>query len=290
MTTPALVTCATGKTGGHLVRQLVAAGHPVRAAVRDLERAAQDPRLAGAELVEFDFDRPETFGPAISGCGAAFAAVPFGRAMHDQGVALHEALGLSGVERIVRLSVLSAFIDDAIDLGRWHRDLDEDLFQHCEAPIFLRPEAFMQNLLGMAPAIKKGVLQAATGEGKTAYVAAEDVARVAVKALTEVDFKPGAYDLTGPEAYSLEGLAQLVSEVLGVPLRSETVSIRALEAKYKKIRTADWLMRSMVELAEATAADVGGRVTGIVERVTGEPPMHLADFLAEHRNVLLGQA
>ena len=289
MTNPVLVTCATGRTGGHVVRQLVRARHPVRAAVRRVEAAAQDPRLAGAEFVEFDLDRPETFGPAISGCNAAFVAVPFGRAMHKQGVALHEALGLRGVERIARLSVLSAFIDDGIDLGRWHRDLDEDLYQHCEGPIFLRPEAFMENLLGMAPAIKKGVLQAATGEGKTAYITAEDVAKVAVKALTEPNFRAGVYDLTGPEAYSLADLAKLVSETLDVPLRSKTVSVRALEAKYNKIGMAGWLARSLVEHAEATAANVGGRVLGTFEKLTGEPPTHLRDFLGQHRGVLLGQ-
>ena len=61
---PILVTGATGTVGGSLVRQLVAAGHEVRAVSRD-PAAASLPREV--EVVAGDFSRPETLVPALRG-------------------------------------------------------------------------------------------------------------------------------------------------------------------------------------------------------------------------------
>ena len=59
MTSAILVTGATGTIGSEVVKQLSAVGANVRAAVR---RSADVDEIKGAkvELVEFDFDKPET--------------------------------------------------------------------------------------------------------------------------------------------------------------------------------------------------------------------------------------
>src|SRR4051794_12812791 len=57
---PILVTGAAGTVGGSLVRQLMAAGHEVRAVSRD-PAAADLP----CEVVAGDFGRPETLIPAL---------------------------------------------------------------------------------------------------------------------------------------------------------------------------------------------------------------------------------
>src|SRR5258706_9967599 len=61
-----LVTGATGNVGGEVVRQLVAAGVPVRAMVRNRAKAAGIDH-PGVEIVTGDFEKPETLGPALKG-------------------------------------------------------------------------------------------------------------------------------------------------------------------------------------------------------------------------------
>ena len=66
-----LVVGATGTVGSQLVTQLDQRGEKVRAATR--EPAAARRRLNGAaELVKFDFERPETFAPALDGADRVF--------------------------------------------------------------------------------------------------------------------------------------------------------------------------------------------------------------------------
>jgi uncharacterized protein YbjT (DUF2867 family) len=66
-----LVTGATGKVGQEVVRQLAAAGLPVRALVRDPLRASHI-RLPGVEVVIGDLAKPETLAGPLSGAERVF--------------------------------------------------------------------------------------------------------------------------------------------------------------------------------------------------------------------------
>lgn len=55
-----LVTGATGNNGLEVVKRLAKQDVPVRAMIRDRDRASAISALPNVELVEGDFDRPET--------------------------------------------------------------------------------------------------------------------------------------------------------------------------------------------------------------------------------------
>lgn len=67
-----LVTGATGEIGRELIPQLVAAGQPVRALVRDPVRADFDPAV---EVVLADLRHPETLDAAFAGMQKSFVLV-----------------------------------------------------------------------------------------------------------------------------------------------------------------------------------------------------------------------
>jgi uncharacterized protein YbjT (DUF2867 family) len=69
------VTGATGNVGREVVRSLLRQQRPVRTATPNPDDALA---LFGdaAEHVAFDFERPETFGPAGEGAGAVFLMRP----------------------------------------------------------------------------------------------------------------------------------------------------------------------------------------------------------------------
>ena len=105
---------ATGKTGRHIVRQLIENGVPVKALVRDRDRA-QSILPAAAETVVGDVLQPETFKSALDNCsvlicatGASPSLDPTGPYQVDyQGTKnLIDAAKAQGVEHFVLVSSL----------------------------------------------------------------------------------------------------------------------------------------------------------------------------------------
>jgi nucleoside-diphosphate-sugar epimerase len=80
-----LVTGATGFTGGHVARSLLARGRRVRALVRDRRRAA-DLQEAGVELVEGDLRDPDALSRAVVGVERVYhvAAIYRQAALRDE--------------------------------------------------------------------------------------------------------------------------------------------------------------------------------------------------------------
>ncbi len=101
-----LVTGATGFTGGHLARRLVAAGDTVRAIVRDRSTGAAL-QQAGVEVVDGDLTDPASLGRAVEGMDVVYNIA-----------ALYRAAGLtSSAYRAVNADAVAALIDCAKAAG-----------------------------------------------------------------------------------------------------------------------------------------------------------------------------
>ncbi len=116
-----LVTGATGFTGGHLARHLAASGRPVRALVRDRNRAA-DLARDGVSLVEGDLRDLDALDRATRGVETVFhiaavyrqAGIPEEtyRAINATAVRhIVEAAGRNGVRRVVHCSTVGVHGD-----------------------------------------------------------------------------------------------------------------------------------------------------------------------------------
>ena len=70
-----LVTGATGTVGRHVTRELTETDADVRAGVRSVGRARES-LPESAELVTFDFEKPETWGRAFEDVDAMFLIRP----------------------------------------------------------------------------------------------------------------------------------------------------------------------------------------------------------------------
>jgi dihydroflavonol-4-reductase len=114
-----LVTGATGTVGGAIVQQLLAAGRPVRALVRDPARA-RTLLPAAVELVAGDVTDPASVGRAVAGCTAVFhtAGLPeqwlrdprrFTEVNVDGSRHVGEAALAAGVGRFVYTSTIDVF-------------------------------------------------------------------------------------------------------------------------------------------------------------------------------------
>ena len=192
-----LVIGSTGVLGHETTRQLLEAGHKVRAMTRDPQKAA-DLAALGAEVVQGDLIDPASLQKACQGVEAVLAAAHqlmgtgkySSKAVDDDGHrALIDAAKEAGVRHFVYVSVQMASETNPVDFCRTKFKIEEYLKASGLSYTILRPPAFMEwhvhNLLGAAIlAIGKGTVYGA-GNNPINFMAGKDVARFAVLALTD---------------------------------------------------------------------------------------------------------
>jgi len=221
-----LVTGATGSNGTEIIKRLVEKDIQVRAMVRDRNRA--NLVIPNVEVVEADFDRPETLQSVLAGVKRAFLVTNSSENAEAQQIAFIDAAKQSGVEHIVKLSQFKADANSPGRFLRYHAAVEAALQASGIAYTFLRPNLFMQGLLNFRSTIaSQNAFYAAAGDAKVSVVDVRDIAQVAVAALT-----PGhegkTYDLTGFEALTHAEMAEHLSTALGRKIAFIDVSPEAM--------------------------------------------------------------
>jgi NAD(P)H dehydrogenase (quinone) len=218
---PVLVVGATGKTGRAVCTALVAAGAPVRAAVR----AGREPAApTGTTPVVVDLATGQGLTAALEGARAAYHLAPN---MHPDEVGIAERMATAavdvGLERLVFHSVLHP--DDARMPHHLRKAEAEAVLREAlgQPLTVLRPAAYHQNLVAQA---LSGMLAVPYSlDAPFTNVDLADVAEVAADALL------GAHagltlDLAGPEALSTRLLAAQAAAVLGREVGDRRMSVQ----------------------------------------------------------------
>ncbi|MFF4019249.1 NAD(P)H-binding protein [Streptomyces sp. NPDC001843] len=275
MSTPGttLVIGATGTTGSRTVAQLTAAGHRVKAASRHATP------IQGAEPVTFDWYDPATHAAALVGVDRVYLIPPLGDS--DPAAIMLPFLRQArsaGTHRAVLLSS-SAISEGGPAVGAVHQALP-DLFDQWAV---LRPSWFMQNFTGThahALSIREnGTIWTATGSGRVGFVDAEDIASVAVRALTDERAPDTDLVLTGPEALSYDDIAAIITEVTSRPVIHGRLSYEQMRDRLAAVvpmRFASLL----AGMDRAIAEGAEDRITDTVQRLTGRPARTFRAFLA----------
>jgi uncharacterized protein YbjT (DUF2867 family) len=260
-----LVTGATGTTGSRVAAAARTAGAEVRTASRH-----------GSD-VDFDWQDDQTWSAALDGCRCVYLVPPPGLDVAPAMVPFIELARDSDIERLVLLSN-SVFPKGGPGVGVVHQALAEsgrDDF------VVLRPSWFMQNVTGKHPLAQmirdEDRIVTATGEGRVAFVDAEDIAAVAVRALLDVTRPADELVLTGPEALSYRSVAEIVGAARGRPVAFEPVTRAELTERLARIYSMQFA-QGLATLDAAIAAGAEDRVTPDVERVTGRPPRSFEQF------------
>ena len=178
-----LLAGATGNVGGEVLSQLSAAGHAVRAMVRNPSKAAD---LAGpkVELVQADFDRPESLEAALAGADKAFVATPVDARHVEWMKAFYLGAKHANVRHVVKLSGMGAADDSPSQIILMHAETDRLLRGSGLGYTILQPNSFYQNLLGMAATIRtQDAFYLPMGEARQSLIDIRDIAAVAVRCL-----------------------------------------------------------------------------------------------------------
>jgi NAD(P)H dehydrogenase (quinone) len=274
---PALaVTGVTGALGGMVSRALAEAGVPQRMLARTPSKA---PALPGATVANFDYADRKTCETALSGVETLF----FVSGREDEHRLSHhrtvvDAAAAAGVQHIVYTSFVGASPKSTFTLGRDHYATEQFIEASGIAYTFLR-DNFYQDLLPYFVG-DDGILRGPAGQGRAAFVARADVARVATVVLQDPAAHAGrTYDLTGPEALTLYEVATLLTKGLRRSVSYVDETVPEAYASRAHYGAPDWQVDAWVSTYTAIRAGELERVSDDVERITGRRATSLAQLL-----------
>ncbi|OZI07950.1 NAD(P)-dependent oxidoreductase [Siphonobacter sp. BAB-5385] len=275
-----LITGATGGVGSALTQQLAQRGIPFRALVRSEKEALAT--LPGVEVVRGDFNDPASLARALQGIERAFLLTSSSEQAEQQQLTFVAEARRAGVQHLVKLSQLAADLHSPVRFLRYHAVVEEAILETGLTYTFLRPNLFMQGLLGFRSSIaQQGLFFAAIGDAKISLIDVHDIAAVAVEALTGEGHTGKTYTLTGSEALSHSEIAQQLSAVLHKPVHFQEVSPELMREALRSIGFPEWQAEGLVEDYAHYSRNEAAMVTYTVREVTGQAARTFQAFAQE---------
>ncbi|MEU4179459.1 NAD(P)H-binding protein [Streptomyces sp. NPDC026589] len=269
---PVLVIGGTGKTGRRVVARLRELGVETRAA----SRSGDTP---------FDWADPTTWAPALDGAAAVYIT-PLDTSPSPTPAFVEQAVA-SGVRRLVLLSARGTdepgFFGPGYEDGGPHGEGERAVRASGVTWTILRPGWFAQNFSEgvFLDGVRGGELALPTGDGKAAFVDADDIAEVAVAALTEDGHAGQEYGLSGPRALGIDDVLDEIAKETGkraAYVRVDTAAFRAglVAQGFPEVEAGLWTDALYPIITSGEAPVLDG-----VRRALGREPRDFAEFVRE---------
>jgi uncharacterized protein YbjT (DUF2867 family) len=257
---PTLVLTGTGKIGRRVVERLTARGLPVRIGARSSQPG-------------FDWDDRSTWAPALEGVGSAYVAHNW-----DALPGAPETLGSfadlaveSGVRRLVLMSGRGEEV--AVRGQQAVRDSGAEL-------TILSSTWFAQNFSEdyWREMVQAGELALPAGDMPEPFVDAEDIADVAVAALTDDRHIGEFYELTGPRLLTFAEAVREISRAVGREIRYVPVSIEDFAAASAAQGVPSQVVEMLSLIFEEVLDGRNARLADGVQRALGREPRDFSDY------------
>ena len=234
-----VITSATGNLGGLVVQDLLkkVPASEIVVSVRHPEEAAA---LAGQgiEVRHGDYDDPASLQKAFAGASKLLliSSPSFDDpARVRQHATAIEAAKNAGVGQIVYTGFAYAE-QSTLGLAQVHLATEHAL-RTTGIPYTVLRNAFYTHIFvnpDLKKAVERGELVTTTGNGKVNAVPRDNLALAAATVLAEDGHQDKIYELTAPQAWSFDELAQVLSEVSGKKVAHRSVSEAEMEAEMRK--------------------------------------------------------
>jgi len=212
-----LVTGATGKQGGAVIRHLRAKGFPVRAFTRspDGPEARALSNQTGVEVAQGDYDDKPSLLRALEDVYGVFSVqTPFPDGVEAevrQGIALIDAAHTSEISHFIYSSVGSADQNTGIPHFESKGKIEEHLRRTGMPYTIVRPVYFMENWLQMKAVIDEGTLTLPLSPTTILQqVAVDDIGTFAAMAFEH----PGKWQGTSTDLAGDESFADQIAQTL----------------------------------------------------------------------------
>ncbi len=280
-----LITGATGQIGSAVLR--LAAADPsleVIAAVRSMEKAAN----LGVPAVYLDYDRPETLVAALRGADRVFMATGYTIRMFRQSRDFLNAARTADVEHIVHLGG-PGDDDTPVEHWLWHQFIERYIEWSGFSFTHLRPEFFMQNLLGYGGTrfVTDGVIRHFVASARITWVDGEDVAAIAAAILSRPEEHSEKTYRIGSDVKSYKDIAAVLTRIVGQPFLSEPRPATEFLGAVLATGADPAYMQSVYENYAAYTSGVRTgeeKVFDSFSRITGRSPALIEDFVRRHRD------
>ncbi len=256
-----LVIGSTGKTGSRVYQELKAMGWPVRSGSR-----AADPG--------FDWLNENTWEPALQGIHAVY-------------ITFQPDLALPGAVEIIQ-----KFTETALNQGVRKLVLlsgrGEPEAQACEQIVInsgadwtiLRASWFSQNFSEnyLQEPIMAGYVVLPVAEVGEPFIDVNDIAEIAIAALTDDKHNGQLYELTGPRLLSFKQAVAEIAAIIGKPVRYERIPMEDYAGAIKG-QIPDEYVNVITYLFTEVLDGRNERLTDGVQRALGRKPTDFADFV-----------
>ncbi|HYZ84582.1 MAG TPA: NmrA family NAD(P)-binding protein, partial [Bryobacteraceae bacterium] len=221
-----VVTGAGGQTGRATVEALLAKKQPVTAILRS-DKNTGEWTSKGVEIVHADVMDVDAMSRLLRGKAGAYLMIPpnYGAADYIEDrrqvtKAYAQIIERSGIEHVVFLSSFGSQHDHGTGPIVTTHNGEADLRPVARNITFLRASSFLENVRSVVPIIKeRGIFPTFFTPGRPVpQIATEDVGRFAAEMLVNPARGKRIEEITGPEDYTPEQLAQAASDVLGKPV------------------------------------------------------------------------
>lgn len=271
------ITGSTGKVGGLVAHHLDDAGIPTRLLVRDASRA---PQLRHTKVAVCSYEDAKASRVALAGVEVLFMV-----SAHESADRLDEhktfvgAAAAAGVRHIVYLSFIGASSRSGFTLARDHGGTEEYIRNSGMTWTFLRDNFYSEVFPLFADA--EGVIRGPAGIGRVAPVSQIDVAAVAAKVMRDPQTHAhSTYELTGPEALSLNEIAAVLTRVTGKPHTYHDETIAEARASRAHYGAPDWQVDAWISTYTAIRDGELNAVSSDIGRLLGRPALGFAQALA----------
>lgn len=168
-------------------------------------------------------------------------------------------------------------------MGAWHAQGEAAIRASGITFTFVQPAGFMSNALGWATSIKtEGAVCASTGGGRIAFIHPDDIAAVAIKALTTREHDGESLPITGPEALSYAEMTAKSGAAIGKPLTFQPLSDEQARQRLLTSGAPAAEIEAHVALWRAIREGRVATVTTTVERVLGRKPLTFDQWAQEN--------
>ena len=261
-TSPILIVGKNAKTGSRVDSRLQALGYATRAVSRSTSPA-------------FDWHDQSTWREAMDGTRAAY-------------VTFHPDLAIPSAEQTIR-----DFVALAAELGLEHLVLlsgrGEDGARRAEIALeqggldwnVVRASWFMQNFSEnfMIDGILNGELMLPAGDTVEPFVDVDDIAEVAVAALTRTELRNRVFEVSGPRAMTFAECVAAISDAAGYPVKYTRVPLEAFIDGMRAGGAPDSLLWLMRELFSVVFDGRNSQPAAGVEEALGRPATDFDEYL-----------
>ena len=264
-----LILGGTGKTGRRVVERLRTLGLPARVGSRSGEppfdwedHTTWVPALRSVGSVYL------TYYPDLAALGSVEAVRSFAKLAVDNGVRRLVLLSGRGEPEAERAELALREVVDAKAGAEW---------------TILRSTWFMQNFSEdyMLEHVLSGEIRLPAGDVPTPFLDADDIADVAVAALTEEGHAGQLYELTGPRSLTFAEAAAEIAEAAGHEVRYVPVSLEEHAAEAAEHGVPAEVVELLTYLFREVVDGRNANTTAGVRLALGREPKDFADYARE---------